>query len=706
MKHVLRLTCGIGLIACSLSRVAVAEESSKSDSGELSEIVVTATWRETALQDVPAAITAFTAADLKDFNINDIRTLSAQTPGLVVAGPAGLGGTPVTIRGIGQLPAGIGADDPVAIYLDGVYLGRAYSDLFDFIATDRVEVLRGPQGTLYGRNATGGAISIVTRNPTDTVGGLADAQFTNLDSYRMRGLASGSLGLPGLSGEVAGAVSRKDGYVLNRFNGQFAEGERSQTLFTKLKYAPSAQFDATIEADANKRTIDIETKLLTETNTNPYSLAANFPGTEWHQSQGAALTVNARLPWATFTSITAYRMANFTQLYDSDSTDQEILRLDPVTEHENQISQEFRITSADSLALSWVAGVFYFRERAWSFGDLPFTSPVGVADLLLTANNTTNSYAGYVDGTWSITDVFRMTAGVRYTHESKDFLFAQTNEGLQEFATAPQTDSSISASAVTPRFLIDYKLNPSVMAYISANRGFKSGGFAAYNPLPTPTSTPLAFQPEHIWDYEAGLKSELFSHSLRMNFAAFYYDYTDLQVRTPDQYGFTVIRNAATANIKGLEAEFAWRPMSSIEINGNVSYLDARYKSFSYENGGVLVDLSGKRLFEAPEWKGALNAQYHIPLGEKGSLTLRGEYSYEGQAFYAYTNEPIYGHPALNLYNARVAYRTPSGANYITLFGENLSQKTYNTVVLQILGSPVGVPSPPRVFGVEIGTKF
>jgi iron complex outermembrane receptor protein len=266
----------------------------------------------------------------------------------------------------------------------------------------------------------------------------------------------------------------------------------------------------------------------------------------------------------------------------------------------------------------------------------------------------------------------------------------------------PQSVSRLSNDAVTPRFTADYRWTETVMTYVSASRGVKSGGFSTYDELPPGAVAPIPFQAEHVWAYEAGIKADLFDHRVRLDQSVFHDDYTNLQVRIPDQYGFVTVRNAATATINGAELEASLKPVPEADIIVGIARLAAQYDKFAYTLGPVTVDDSGKYLIQAPRWKGSIVAQYAFALEDWATLTPRLEYSFEGRSFYDDTNSAVYSHGWLNLYNLRLTLRPNGGPWSATLYAQNLTNKIYIDYSVAILGNPIGSPNEPRTIGLAV----
>ena len=671
-------------------------------SDRLEEIIVTAERRPSTVQETPSAITVFSPSRLQESQVDDLRDIAALTPGLVIGGYAAFGDNPISIRGIGQNPLGVGADDPVAVYLDGVYLGRSYSDVFDLLDVQRIEVLKGPQGTLYGRNATGGAINIITRTPANDLEAMAETRFGNLGERLARALLGGPLVPDKAAVQLSFSNHHVDGYAVNRFDGSPTENQNETAASAKLVLTPSDGLTIDLAADANRFAVGLDPKLLNEANPNLLSVDDNYDGSEIRRNWGLSATVELDLDWSHLTSISAFRRAYVDDELDEDGTPLDILRSTPVRERQNQASEEIRLASPAGPPLSWIVGASYFREHAGAFTFLPFNPGPGVATLALGSRNETDSYAAFGTLTWAPVDRLSLSAGLRYTYEEKAFTFYQVGGGFPIFATIPQSLSHLSNDALTPKFTAEYRWDPAVMTYLSIGRGFKSGGFAGYDFLPAGARSPDSFQPEDVWAYEVGIKSDLLDRRLRIDVSLFHEDFSNLQVRIPDTLGFISIKNAASANIDGAELETAFKPSQNIEISADLGRLQAQYSKFIYMLGNVTVDNSGKYLIRAPRWKGAVSGEYRIDLPDLGSLTPRAEYTFEGHSFYEDMNSPAYGHRWIDLWNAWLTFKSPDVRWSASLYVINLGDKLYVPHSVPVLAEPIGSANQPRTFGLDL----
>ncbi|HEX7784523.1 MAG TPA: TonB-dependent receptor [Sphingobium sp.] len=671
-------------------------------SSGLEEIIVTAERRESKLQQTPLAVTAFTSNFMRESGASDVRDLARLTPGLVIGGLVQLGTNPVSLRGIGSNPQGVGSDDSVATYLDGVYLGRAYASVFDLVDTQRIEVLRGPQGTLYGRNATGGAISIITRKPSNEPYFAVDGRVAERNEYRVRGVASGALVEDKIFAQLSAAYATRDGYSRNAFDGKKLNGERSKLVRGTMRFVPTDQLEINVSGDYGTFHASPQSKNISAGDGDPDDFNVNVDGRDNRVNYGGNVTADYDFGFAHLTSITAYRRAKLTAQYDSDGTAADILSLVPNIERQQQFSEEIRLASNGRNTIDWLVGAYYYHEKANSLVFIPFT---GLTDLSLSARNQTKSYAAFGQSTWHVDDRLSATVGLRYSRERKSFDFQQIWDPQVPgvFETAVFNGLPIKESSVTPKFVVDYKITPKIFAYASVSKGFKSGGYAGYN-IVTPGDSPAPFKAENLWAYETGLKMDgLFNNTTRLNVSAFYYDYTDLQVRVFDAIGFAVIKNAGTARVKGAEFELTTRPVDPVTIFLNGTFLDAKYKSFSYSAGAGVVDNSGNSLARSPKLKLGAAIQYTVPLTGDLDLAFRGDYDHSSRTYFDDENTVTYSHGKTNEFGFRTTIKSgqTQGGWSVSAFGRNVTNQRYRTQVINITSAPQAVYNMPRTFGLE-----
>ncbi len=702
---------GVSLLGVSGQPAWAQADVSANEFEEIEQIVVVAQRRETLLQDTPITMSTFTGNFMETAGIQDFRDLASITPGLYLGGYAMLGSFPISIRGIGSSVGGIGADDPISVYVDGVYVGRPSGFVFQFAGVERIEVLRGPQGTLYGRNATGGAINVISRAPSETFTSRAAVEygwgsFEGGDFDRIRT----EIGMSGPISDKAGyqfaaVYQDMDGFQRNLFDGRKVNGEIDVGFRGSLWFRPKESLSVKLNVDYASDEDPDAFKDVGSGPGNPNTVNLNEPTRSTRKPRGIGAVVSYELGSVTLESITGYRRDEADILSDSDLLPISVTPL-LMIEKQNQFTQELRLISDESRVV-WSLGAYYLDEDAEQdlFVDIvPIDSSLHIDDELAV-----ESYAVYGQATYAVTDQLNLTAGVRYSDEKKSFTIAQFGTGLFPEVLLPPTRLSQSWDAWTPKLGIDYKIDENAMLYATVSRGFKSGGFNF-------TSTQSPFDPEFVWAYEIGLKSDSFENRLRFNLAAFVYDYTDLQVRVPATITSVSIENAAAADVWGVEAEFIARPASRLQIEGAIAYLDTKYTEFfipaafdpitgapavDAQGNPILSDLSGNKLNRSPEWQISAAVQYSWPLGAWGSATLRGNYEHQDGVFFTQDNDPIFSNDGWNNVGIRLLFDSADTQWQFALFAENLTDERYVSNVVDVNPGAGGFVNLPRRFGVR-----
>lgn len=717
-----------------IATTAVVPVSSAYSQG-LEEIIITAERREASLQETPISIAAFSPADLERSNIQSSYDLQLHTPGLVMS--SGLAQGQMFIRGIGSANLGIGADPSSSIHVDGVYRPRASAALTEFYDVERIEVLKGPQGTLYGRNTTGGTINIISKKPTDDLEGHADAMYGSHEKFRFRATTN----VP-FSGGAAARFSviraKSDGYstnlspTLDPVAPTPAEKYYHEDLAAirgalRIDLGDSAEWNLVASGSRDRGSRSMPLFIVPGTPGPQVSAGAivtgdhfrtrlTFTPREKNDEWSVSSTIDWELGAIAFKSLTSYAESKQDTFDDVDAS--EINSAFQRTTGNNEVfTQEFQIRSNSNEDLEWIVGAFYLTEDAvqsvdlFVFQDSP--TPLG---FLIDATAKTSALAGFGQASYNLIENLRLTAGLRYSWERKkhttEALLGST-PGEPGAVVGPAIFERNSWNAWTPKFGIDFFATEDLMLYITASRGFKSGG---YNSIQAPPVLESRFDPEKIWAYEAGLKGTFLNNHLRTNLAVFFYDYKDLQVTINDA-GLSRIRNAASAEIKGLDLQVNALVSEQFQVDMSYAYLDATFKSFPNANDPDLplidgqpqsIDLSGSTLPHSPKHTLFLGAQYTVPLSqERGSITLRGEYSLRSKMYFTAINVRPSGERATHIFNASLTYEDASDRWRASIFGRNLTDVHYiQTVIKSPVNGTTGVPAAPRTWGIEIGHKF
>ena len=749
----LAFLCLIGLVVsvCTPAPSVLAQEVAEDDEPTMAsrdeaisdEIVVTARKREENIQEVPVAVTLITAETLEDSGTSDLSEIQAQVPNLSIY-PGRNQSTTLTafLRGIGQADPLWGVDPGVGLYLDDVYMARPQGALLDVFDIGGIEVLRGPQGTLYGKNTIGGAIKYVSRQLGDETTGSISLTGGDYSTADFKASVSGAL-IPGkLRAKVAAASLTHDGYGTNLFTGR--EVSDKDTTAFRLALDWIASDTVTVKFRLDRTEDDAEPKGLTRLEANPFCLlflgqACNpLPNPFDTQSgleplnsttsEGYSMTIDWVINDAwTFKSITAYRESDTENNIDFDTTPARIADV-IATYYDEQTSQEFQLVYDGGGALDGVFGFYYFDGTAGGLvQNIFFNSIFGTTDGL----TDTESFALFGDGTYALSDRLNLNFGLRVTEEEKRgvaFNAGYTDDTFGTVAVVTANyDKSETFSSVAPKLGLDYAFDDDLMGYITLSRGFKSGGFNVRAQATAFPQSAEPFEDEVLTVAEVGIKSLLANRSLVLNTAVFYGEYEDIQVSTftsfdsngdgSDDAFFGNFVNAGNATMKGVEVEFDWTSPAAhwFGLSGNISYLDASPDDFLDENNDDFVDT--QVISNAPEVTGALNLNFDFPAWG-GLITSSIGWAYRDDS--VLTNEggpdprnpsqpllPLI-QPSFDLLNAWISWLSGDGAWRLTVNGKNLTDEEYltNGYNIPVLGTVQGSVGNPRTVTATLAYKF
>lgn len=719
-------TAMVGLCVAAPSWAQADGESDPGANG-LGVIVVTAQRVEENLQDVPLAITAFSAEQLQNSRATSLRDIASMTPSFT-ATEVNPGEPNFAIRGIGTegINSNAGGDASVVMFVDGVYIGRGGGSNLELYDLERVEVLRGPQGTLFGKNVVGGAISLVSRRPDlgdNFVGG--SITYGNYDRLELLGRFNFSASD---TFAISGAVNRveRDGYSFNQTTGNDVDDEGSMGGRLSLRWRPSSVVDAVLTGDFTDQdqrgqprdnvcdaTRDAGVHCV-GVNPDPRIVNAVDDGFLRREVGGVTLNVTIDAPFGELTSITAYRRANYSHrdafFSNPINPPAQIESINENIEQSEQISQELRLAfNMFNGVLDGVAGLYILNEDIQRNEILeqsfPAPSLTGIGSYPQDVDS--ESYAIFGQLNFHVTDQLTLTAGARMTWESKNAHLQAVllaGPGLPPPLAAPyDITASESWSAFTPRAAIEYNVTDEIMVYASASRGFKSGGFQGT--AGDGASAAVPYDPEYAWNYEVGIKSRLLNDRLQINLAGFHTDYTDLQVSQLVPLCCVVIGNAADATIDGFEAEFIAVLAPGLRVNGGFSWLDAEFSSFAT---GATADYTGNTLPRAPKHQVNLAAEYETALTDSIDIYGRVGWSYRSSVFFEASNTPLEVQESYSMYDARLAIRSADGGWELAVWGQNLGNELVRNHIVAFApyGQQLNTYQPPRTYGATLSFEF
>ncbi|WP_020588575.1 TonB-dependent receptor [Desulfobacter curvatus] len=638
---------------------------------ELETITVTSQKREENIQEVPASITALSEIQIEDAGIQDMEDLGFYTPNLYI-GKAGNNAelTPV-IRGMYNR---MNPNPTVGLYVDDVSYSRHMAFDTDLSDIERIEVLKGPQGTLFGRNTEAGVIRIITKKPGDIWEGRASLTYGNYDTQEYSAAARGPLVEDKLFFGISAKQYSSDGYFENTYLGT-DDVEKRDDLSGRatLRWTPAPAWDIILNANAQQ--CEDGFFAFAPFGEMTHEVSVDYPGSLENDLSGQSLSANYEGEGFTFTSITAHRDGDYSNTYDAGATVVDDYRADYGQDH-GQWSQEIRFASPkNAKVFKWLVGAYYldedfdvsliydYRQGYPAYGLPPYKSA------MITELDTTN-YAFFGQATYTLWEKLGLTAGLRYENDKKEFKANTYNspDVMGTGTTAVEDEKTL--DVWLPKFAVDYRFTRDVMSYASVARGYTAGSF---NDLDA-SVLGIPYDAEYSWNYEAGLKTAWLDNQLILNFSVFYIEWEDKQVFIHTGATNAFFKNATEATNKGFELEALVRPVPGLELVGGVGYTDAEYGK--WESG---EDYEGNKLEMAPEFSYNLAAQYRYTLSDSASLFCRLELQHVGDFYHDLDNERK--ESAYNLVNARVGYEGEFRRLNVGLYlwAKNLLDEEYAT---------------------------
>ncbi|MDB6012122.1 MAG: hypothetical protein JWL65_4372 [Gammaproteobacteria bacterium] len=784
------LTVGVsGLLGAQPTLAAAADEAAAGN--QLEEVVVTAQFRQQSAQTAPLSITAVSGQQLDDRSMTSVTDLNGVAPNVNITAGTTTNGpvAQIFIRGIGQSDGHPGLEPGVGLYVDDVYHGIMLGSEMDLTDLDRIEVLRGPQGTLSGKNSIGGAIKLFSKKPGDDTDGYAEASYGSFNRINLRAGGNFTLIQDKLYVRISGTSKTANGYMTRLdygcvnpassgiFQGGLASGcklgtEGGQDLHgarVAVRWIPNDNIENNLIGSVTTDHSEVPAlKLLYSNNSQKFPNGQPYiPGggsqfitgprsyttyatygvlsftdpPAYNGKPGAGTHAGVSLPTTnptdyygvtdTFTwklaenySLTAitgylrYKGAFVSEIGDSPYPTQVL----DDTWSERQFTEEIRFNGTTFGVLDWTAGGFYYNEHAL-FGGLKLLSPGLASETLFTGNDpiTSESKSGFLHGVYHATDALSLIAGVRYTSESKDYTFQRLNPydaALPSYTPVGplnNTTGSYSGSHTDYRAGLEYQWTPALMTYAQYSTGFRGGGV---NPRPFIPQQEVPFQPETLHTAEIGVKSHLFDRSLLLNVSAFYSKYDNMLFTnsSPTVLNGVLLSalnltpvNVGSSDIKGAEAEFQWRPIGALQIDGSASYLNFKLTSINQSAATIAgVSLNTKEPY-APNRMGSLGVQYTFALGTLGSLIPRVDGQYQSSFYTDITNTPLGQVSGRTLMNAHLTWRSAKDDWEGVFAVTNVTDRFYyinkvNAVAPTFVAQ--GQPGAPREWLVTIRRNF
>lgn len=747
-------------LAVSAPLAAHAQDEAPGDiSGD--EIVVTAQKREQNLQKVPVSVSVLSSSVLADNRVSGLEQLSQVSPSIGFTNSANTRGQGLSIRGIGTLNFSDGVEPSVSTVIDGVVIGRSAASFFDFNDIERIEVLRGPQGTLFGKNSSAGALNVVTGKPDLNDSSMeASASYATFDDFRLK--ATGSLVLdPGRAAlRISGFRSKADGIITNTVDGRKLNNNDSWGVRGKLLFEPSDVTSIYVIGDYGESNRDCcastvrsvlptttyyngqtRASLLADQTLGPLNREVTIDGDYFNRQKtgGASVEINTELGGQTITSITAYREFKVFDNNDADGVPLPVIAVNNSLQKQQQFTQELRLTSPAGEPIEYVVGLFYFWQdvvsRTQVKGNLTVNLPAGqYLGNQIDRDITTNNVAAFGQVTGHLTDQLSLIGGFRLTSEQAVAHFDRTilpgaiaampSLGGPAYVapTLKATDTDLSY-----KLGVQYQATPDVMAYATYTRGYKGPALNLLNNLTASTvNAGLAvLRPEIARNWEAGLRTALFDRMLTLNVTGFYETFTDFQAQTYSAILTSFqLTNAGKLITKGAEVEAILHPVQGLNLSGNLAFTDTEVRGLvvscypgqtaALGCSGGRQDVTGEALTNAPKWAWSLNANYGADIGNslRGSANL--SFTYRSKTLFSY-RDPNTAQPGYGLLNGRLSLETQDGRYELSVFGKNLTNQHFasfiGTGLLDTSATGAGytqllTPDAFRTFGVEGTVRF
>lgn len=698
-------------------RVAQAEQATQNDGSvfvddvnegaEVEQMIVTSQRRPQLLQKVPISVTAFNADAIRANQIESLQDYFKLTPNVSFSNNGNRGRNQLAVRGVGNIG---GRANSFGVYVDGFNIAPTSSiRTFDpnLVSVERIEILRGPQGTFFGRNATAGAFNIVSKKPGSEFFAEAEAEYGSFDSVLARGAVNVPVAEDLLAVRVSGYYEHTDGFIDNigpagRGSDFDAYGVRGTVRFT-----PNDRLTVDISIRHNDYDHGTNAYVVRDPVTlgvpdGPYTIETDRE--EFALIQGEIITANIEYDFGpvTLTSITGYIDNRYREFDDRDNSPLDI-QFQDVRNNLKSWSQEIQISTSFNDRVELIAGAIYADDEVTARSIRARGADAGGTNILdFDQMEESTTWAIFADAVWHALPRLDVTIGGRYTESD----YTRTDNNILLGSMTVNPGQSVNDSDFSPRFVLTYEWADDVLTYASASKGFKMGGASGIVP---PGASPT-FDKETIWNYEIGVKARLFDNRLQVNAAGFYMDWKDLQAfafDNPDDLIFFV-QNAAEASTKGFEIEASAVPVEGLNLTFGAGYLDAQYDSFENARvGGMITDLGGFGLPFAPEWTVNATGQYTHPLGDYLDGFLRFEWSFIDDTFRnfdAQHNFEVNGDrtflvPSYNVVNLRIGVEHENFR--VVAFAENLFDENYFT---GIRGATLVDPHP-RVFGVRVSVN-
>ena len=750
----------LALAVAAFSLPAWAQQQAGSSDSQLESVVITATKRAQPLQQTPIAVSVIGGGALEEANLNNISTIVQQLPTVNFRSNASNKDTSLFIRGVGTISTSPGVEPTVSMVLDGVVTARPGQATLDLAEVERIEILRGPQGTLFGRNASAGVINVITRAPGRKPEGYADVGLYQGGERRVRLGYGGEFVKDTMRASLSVMDAKFDGNVTNVFDGSTVNGYDRQGVRARLELTPSKNLRIGFIADHSKASDTTPTGVPYGTDVRAYpslAVTANplyraavlpvVPSPENRQinsqmrtrvddtNQGLSMQIDYAMGDLQLTSITAQRKWKNTQFQDQDRLSSLSRNFAQTADRGDldfsQTTQELRIASTRKQFVEYVAGLFWFDSKndeqyrrdvtrcpASTAAALPSGIVPCTTDTTLNDNGVANfgvrsrSQALFGEATWNFSNSLRGITGLRYTADKLSYYHGRVASATGVpgvAATRATVNGSTTENALSGRIGPQFDISKDMMAYATYSRGYKGPAYNVFFNMSPTQDNRLA--PETSRSFEVGLKTELLGRRLRLNLAAFDTQYDGYQANVPDLVNGAIVTrliNAGKVSTKGVELDLAARITPDFTVNAAIANIQARVKQFLCPPGAAAsCDINGKPLPYSPDWKASVRAKYTQSLGGKLSLDYGADLSWQSKTNFDLQQQPDSFQKAYAIVNAQVALQSEGGWR-LALVGKNLTNESYATFI-QSSGSNINRYVPrddKRYFGMQFRYDF
>ncbi len=685
-------------------------------------IVVTAQKREQSILDVPAAVSAVSAEQLENAGVSRLEDLASSFPNVYLNTDNSLRTTTITIRGISSNPNNPGVDQGVGVFVDGVYQSRPTTINTNVYDLERVEVIRGPQGALYGKNTIAGAVNLISKLPGDESGVEGAVNIGNYDALSLFGAADIVLN-DAVKARFSVSSQRRDGFTENAVTGSDLDDVDALSARFAVVLQPTDALRLIWRGDmAEDRSNMGSSEILNNGVLAGSPLADAAPADRivvndydtvqdrdlWGTSLQADLTLGAGV----LTSLTAYRDYQWYNAADNDFTALNQLR-SGIGEDQHQISQELRFTSNVGESFDYLFGGYFLKEELSTVSNAVIGPDLGLyaaeTPVDIFADLETTSYAVFAQGNYRFNDQFGVTAAIRWSKDEKEVTHSSIGDPFGALLpTSPERLVSREDSEWTPSVSLNWTPTEDALVYASYSRGYKSGGYNAFSITPTDDAE---YDPEFVNNYEIGAKSSFADGAVYVSAAAFLLKYSDLQVNQLVNVGgvptFTT-SNAAKAESWGLEFEGSWRPVDTVRLGLAYGYLNGEFDDFQNATSSG-DDYSGNKLTEAPAHTLSLNGDFRQPLTGAIDLVAHADMSYRSKLYFNPANNPDYVQDGVALANMRAGFAATDDSWSVVMWVRNLTDKDYavsRSAGVIIPGQQIQSLGAPRTWGVELRGRF